>query len=406
VAITLYSDPKHKLAFHQGDRSLKWKHALVSAILLLSASLVTGCAVAGQDTGNGSVPSPIRKAGKVPQEYTTINATIVALPSANIGINTPAVVIHNPAVSACSTSLDYVAISPRTTDNASITGQVVSACSTAILGRIAVPSHNTDTPAPATPAVVKVSPPIVEPTQPAPAPKYSLNASVSPTRTGSVTPAIGSYESGVKVTLAASPVSGYVFDFWDGDTSGSSPTVTVTMDSNKNIVAHFKPSMYSLNVSVVPSAAGFVNATNSSYVSGAQVTLNASPAKGYIFDYWDGDATGNTSTVTVVMNSNKNITAHFKVTAYSLTVTVSPARTGSVSPASGTYAVGTKVTITASPVSGYIFDYWDGDASGTSSTITIIMDANKVVTARFIPIPALAPTPAPTPGTPAQGAAR
>jgi hypothetical protein len=70
---------------------------------------------------------------------------------------------------------------------------------------------------------------------------YTLSVSVSPSGAGSVSPPGGKYESGLQVTLTATPASGYTFDYWDGATSGSSHTVTITMNSNKSTTAHFKP---------------------------------------------------------------------------------------------------------------------------------------------------------------------
>jgi inner membrane protein involved in colicin E2 resistance len=72
---------------------------------------------------------------------------------------------------------------------------------------------------------------------------------------------------------------------------------------------------------------------------------------------------------------------------YTLTVTVSPSGKGTVSlspsqPAGG-YAAGTPVTLTASAISDWDFDYWGGAASGTSPTTTVTMNANKSVTAYF-----------------------
>ncbi len=72
-----------------------------------------------------------------------------------------------------------------------------------------------------------------------PAPTYILSASVNPSGAGSVSPSSGNYESGGTVTLAANPASGYRFDSWSGDISGSSPSINVIMDSNKKVVANF-----------------------------------------------------------------------------------------------------------------------------------------------------------------------
>ena len=70
---------------------------------------------------------------------------------------------------------------------------------------------------------------------------YTLTTIVSPPGAGSVSPAGGEYESGEQVTLTASPASGYTFDYWYGAASGSSNTVTITMNSDKTITAYFEP---------------------------------------------------------------------------------------------------------------------------------------------------------------------
>ncbi len=70
---------------------------------------------------------------------------------------------------------------------------------------------------------------------------------------------------------------------------------------------------------------------------------------------------------------------------YVLTIDVSPAGAGTVtkSPNKTTYSPGEKVTLTASPKSGYEFDHWGGAASGTSPTATVTMDSDKLVVAVF-----------------------
>ena len=74
---------------------------------------------------------------------------------------------------------------------------------------------------------------------------------------------------------------------------------------------------------------------------------------------------------------------------YTLATSVNPSGSGyiTLNPSGGTYTVGTQVTITAHPHSGYEFDYWSGDASGTSTSVTItIINSNKSITAHFITI--------------------
>jgi len=142
---------------------------------------------------------------------------------------------------------------------------------------------------------------------------------------------------------------------------------------------------YTLSTNISPSVAGSVSPSGGEYKSGAQVILTASPASGYAFDHWSGSASGTTSTVTIIMGSDKSLTANFKASTqtYTLTTNVSPSGAGSVSPSGGEYESDVQVTLTASPASGYAFDHWSGGASGTTSTITITMDSDKSLTARF-----------------------
>lgn len=80
-------------------------------------------------------------------------------------------------------------------------------------------------------------------------------------------------------------------------------------------------------------------------------------------------------------------TVNIAAETFRLSTSVSSSGGGSVSPNSGNYDAGTKVTLTATPRSGYRFVSWSVDASGTSPTITIIMDSNKSVIANFEEIP-------------------
>lgn len=69
-------------------------------------------------------------------------------------------------------------------------------------------------------------------------------------------------------------------------------------------------------------------------------------------------------------------------TQYSLVVT---AVNGSVTQSldQATYNDGTVVTLTASPATGYHFNGWSGDLSGTTNPNAITMTENKTVTANF-----------------------
>ena len=218
---------------------------------------------------------------------------------------------------------------------------------------------------------------------------YSLSIATSPSGTGLVTivPPGGSYLSGTMVTLTAVPGPGYTFDHWSGDVSGSSPITTITVDSDKTATVHFKSTTYSLNVSVDPSGTGSVTLTppGGNYASGTLVTLTAVPGPGYTFDRWSGAVSGSSPITTITLDSDKTATAHFKPITYSLNVSVDPPGAGSVTltPLGGNYASGTLVTLIAVLGSGYTFDRWSGDVSGSSPITTATLDSEKSLTAHF-----------------------
>ena len=69
---------------------------------------------------------------------------------------------------------------------------------------------------------------------------YTLTTVVSPSGSGSVFPSGGEYESGAQLTITASPAIGYTFDHWSGSAPGNASTITITMESDKNLTASFK----------------------------------------------------------------------------------------------------------------------------------------------------------------------
>ena len=110
------------------------------------------------------------------------------------------------------------------------------------------------------------------------------------------------------------------------------------------------------------------------------------------------DANSNTS-VTMSWTASSNsmwVTAAAAInpapvgTTHDLTVAVDPSGGGTTTPAVGphTYVENTVVNISATPATGYAFDYWDGDvADPYSASTTVTMNANKTVTAHFAALP-------------------
>ncbi|WP_299714898.1 InlB B-repeat-containing protein [uncultured Tenacibaculum sp.] len=198
-------------------------------------------------------------------------------------------------------------------------------------------------------------------------------------------PTSGTYDDGASVELTATPDAGYQFDGWSGDATGTTNPLTITMDTDKTVTAMFSKIQRTLTINATNgSVSTNPNPTGGTYDDGTSVELTVTPASGYQFDGWSGDATGTTNPLTITMDADKTVTAMFSKIQRTLTIN---ATNGSVStnpnPTGGTYDDGTSVELTATPDAGYQFDGWSGDATGTTNPLTVVMDADKTITAMF-----------------------
>ncbi len=213
---------------------------------------------------------------------------------------------------------------------------------------------------------------------------YNVTTSAAPAAGGTVTGG-GSFASGATATLTATRAIGYVFSGWSGDASGTTSPVSVVVNANKNVVANFVATSYTLTTAAAPVAGGTVTG-GGSYGAGATATVTAVPAAGYTFAGWSGASTATTASTTIVMNANATVTANFKaitVVNYTLTTTANPVAGGTITGA-GTYVSGSTATVTATAAAGYSFIGWSGASTATTPTTTVVMTGNLAVTANFI----------------------
>ena len=133
---------------------------------------------------------------------------------------------------------------------------------------------------------------------------------------GSITldPPGGTYCEGTVVTLTAIPDTGWQFDNWSGDLSGTQNPATITMGSNKNVTATFSQlpvPNYTLTVNIVGQGSVALEPPGGTYPEGTEVCLTATPDSGWTFANWSGDLTGSANPGCVTMNSDKTVTANF-----------------------------------------------------------------------------------------------
>ncbi len=211
---------------------------------------------------------------------------------------------------------------------------------------------------------------------------YRLTKTASPASGGTVSasPDKTSYTEGDSVTLSATPNVCYEFTGWSGACSGTA--CTLTMDSDKSVTANFKLKTYSLNINA-NNGTVTKNPNKTSYGCGEKVTLTAVPNSCYEFTGFSGACSGTACTLT--MDSDKTVSANFRLKTFSLNIT---ATNGTVTknPNKTSYDCGEKVTLTATPNTGYKFDHWEGDLTGNQSSVNVTMNWNMTVKAVFAPV--------------------
>jgi len=214
---------------------------------------------------------------------------------------------------------------------------------------------------------------------------------------GTVTGA-GAYGKNLQVPITATPADGWKFDHWSGGTvtnpNAASTTITI-LDENQEITANFTQLQYTLQIEV---AGGTATGDSTDYLYGQEVTIVATPDKGWKFDSWVGDpvADPTSPTTTVIMDGHKLISAIFtRLPQHTLTVLkqgegeayayVGGSNYGG--PDAGTYSEGEEVPIVAAPAFGWEFDRWVGDnvKEPYSEFTNVTMEGDTEVTAIFTP---------------------
>jgi hypothetical protein len=182
-----------------------------------------------------------------------------------------------------------------------------------------------------------------------------------------------------------------MFDHWEGDLSGSTNPVSLSVTHDMSIKAVF---VKIVSLKIIQMEQGIVTMDPSGpYVLNSSVTLTAIPADGWTFRKWCGDLDCWENPVTITMTKNKIIRAIFISATDNddsdLNPTLSIIKTGqgtvTMDP-SGPYVINSSVTLTATPADGWLFSKWSGDIDSSENSVTIKMTENKKIRAEFIDV--------------------
>jgi hypothetical protein len=154
-------------------------------------------------------------------------------------------------------------------------------------------------------------------------PQYSLTITMSGNGTVKVDEntytEVVSVNEGTVLHLEAIANDGWQFDGWSGDLSLENAITTITMDSNKAVMATFTEvtaTQYSLTITKEGNGIVIVDGseyTQAVYVDeGTVLNLEAMADNGWLFDNWNGDVTSaGSSTTTITMNEDEAVIVTF-----------------------------------------------------------------------------------------------
>ena len=231
-------------------------------------------------------------------------------------------------------------------------------------------------------------------------PLYNLTNTTPGGGSVAMNPPGGIYLSNTVVTLTATPASGWTFLRWNGAVTATGNPLALTMDGAKSIRAVFgtglttTTNLAGTSVTLWPAAGP--------YPYGSLVRLVGVPGAGNRFNRWFSNISGPTTNTLdfTVLTANTNVAAFFVTLTgnnFTLTTLLNGYGTVNRNPAANSYASNASVTLTAQPDAGYAFTGWSGDTNSALNPLTLVMNANKTMTASFTVPPTVAIT-APTNG--------
>jgi uncharacterized repeat protein (TIGR02543 family) len=200
-------------------------------------------------------------------------------------------------------------------------------------------------------------------------------------------PSLRNHSDSVPITTTA--LHGYEFDRWE-DANGSLDNFTelnTTVDmshsaSDVTVKALFKPLQYAVNLSAETGGQVTIDPTAGPWEHFSVYPLFATPATGYSFTGWTGDANSTNSLTKGTSDSNNSLaivgpvtlTANFALIDFNVTATVGSGSGNTTG--SGSYTINDTPQVTAVASSGWHFTSWSGDTFALNSSGSVSSSIN------------------------------
>jgi hypothetical protein len=208
-------------------------------------------------------------------------------------------------------------------------------------------------------------------------------------KSGTVPPGLTFNE--VTGVLSGTPSSAGTFTFAVTASDGVNPDVQKNYTMNIAAAGAALPAQSLLDTTAMPVGAGTTTG-NGSFDVGANATVTATPAAGYLFQNWtdNGQIVSTNSSYTLAMDVNHSLVANFvpDVMQWSVTTSAAPAAGGTTT-GDGLVNDGASTTVTATANAGYGFTNWTEGAAmvSTNASYTFNATADRVLVANFAALP-------------------
>ena len=119
---------------------------------------------------------------------------------------------------------------------------------------------------------------------------------------------------------------------------------------------------------------------------GTELLIEAHPIVGWTFDHWRGDIEHSANPTILLKDDHKSITAVFSKSQYSISTTIigqGEVLEEVILGKTTNYDYRTNIKLTAIPETGWVFDRWNGDLSGSENPAIFILDDKKSIAAVF-----------------------
>ena len=211
-------------------------------------------------------------------------------------------------------------------------------------------------------------------------PPTTYTITISNDGNGSGTASPSAAVVGTEITLTAMPNTGYRFKEWEVISGGVVITNNkFTMpDGNVEVKAIFEkdalPAPTEYTVTVTSGGNGTASASHAKAVVSTEITLTVTPDTGYRFKEWEVISGGVaiTNNKFTMPDGNVEVKAIFEKDAppapTEYTVTVTSGGNGTASASHAKAVVGTEITLTATPNTGYRFKEWEVISGGVAIT--------------------------------------